>query len=68
MKGALGRIAVPIAVLMCLGAGSAAAQLYRWVDPETGSVKYSSYPPPWFNDPAKQPRAPRVEVDRKSVV
>ena len=62
MKGALGRIAVPIAVLMCLWAGSAAAQLYRWVDPETGSVKFSSYPPPWFNDPAKQPRTPKVEV------
>ena len=62
MKGALGRIAVPIAVLMCLWAGSAAAQLYRWVDPETGSVKFSSYPPPWFNDRAKQPRTPKVEV------
>lgn len=62
MKGALGRIAVPIAVLMCLWAGSAAAQLYRWVDPETGSVKYSSYPPPWFNDAVKQPRTPKVEV------
>ncbi len=62
MKGALGRIAVPIAVLMCLWAGSAAGQLYRWVDPETGSVKLSSYPPPWFNDAAKQPRAPKVEV------
>ena len=62
MKGARGRIAFPIFVLMCLGAGSAAAQLYRWVDPETGSVKFSSYPPPWFNDPAKQPRTPKVEV------
>jgi hypothetical protein len=62
VKGALGRIAVPIAVLMCLWAGSAAAQLYRWVDPETGSVKFSSYPPPWFNDPAKQLRTPKVEV------
>ena len=29
--------------------GSAAhADLYRWVDPESGSVKFSSTPPPWF--------------------
>ena len=62
MKGASGRIAVPIAVLMLLWAGSAAAQLYRWVDPETGSVKFSNHPPPWFNDAAKQPRTPKVEV------
>lgn len=56
------RFAVPMAVLMSLWAASASGQLYRWVDPETGSVKFSSYPPPWFNDPAKQPRAPKVEV------
>jgi len=40
----------------------AAADLYRWVDPESGSVKFSSYPPPWFGDAAKQGRAPKVEV------
>lgn len=40
----------------------AQADLYRWVDPETGSVKFSSYPPPWFGDEAKQRRAPKVEV------
>ena len=40
----------------------AAADLYRWVDPETGSVKFSSYPPPWFGDAAKEARAPKVEV------
>ena len=56
------RFAVPIAVLMSFWAASASGQLYRWVDPETGSVKFSSYPPPWFNDPAKQPRSPKVEV------
>ena len=39
----------------------AAADLYRWVDPETGSVKYSSYPPPWYGDEAQQRRAPKVE-------
>lgn len=41
---------------------AARADLYRWVDPETGSVKFSSYPPPWFGDEAKQRRAPKVEV------
>jgi hypothetical protein len=41
--------------------GGAHADLYRWVDPETGSVKYSSYPPPWYGDEAKQRRAPKVE-------
>ena len=40
---------------------SALADLYRWVDPETGSVKFSSYPPPWYGDEAKEKRAPRVE-------
>jgi len=42
--------------------GLAAADLYRWVDPQTGSVKFSSYPPPWFGDPAQARRAPKVEV------
>ena len=41
--------------------GVAHADLYRWLDPETGSVKYSSYPPPWYGDEAKQRRAPQVE-------
>lgn len=42
-------------------ASFAHADLYRWVDPETGSVKFSSYPPPWFGDEAKEKRAPKVE-------
>jgi hypothetical protein len=42
--------------------GPAAADLYRWVDPESGSVKFSSYPPPWYGDPAMDRRAPKVEV------
>ena len=40
----------------------AAADLYRWIDPETGSVKFSSYPPPWYGDPVAERRAPKVEV------
>ena len=43
-------------------AGAAAADLYRWVDPESGSVKFSSYPPPWYGDAAQERRAPKVEV------
>ena len=38
------------------------ADLYRWVDPQTGSVKYSSYPPPWFGQPALEINAPATEV------
>jgi hypothetical protein len=40
---------------------SAHADLYRWVDPETGSVKFSSYPPPWYGNEDLQRRRPRVE-------
>jgi len=38
------------------------AELYRWIDPESGSVKYSSYPPRWLSDPAQAKRNPKVEV------
>ena len=38
------------------------ADLYRWVDPQTGSVKYSSYPPPWFGQPALEVNSPATEV------
>ena len=49
-------------LLMFLFWGNAAhADLYRWVDPESGSVKFSSYPPPWYGDEAKERRAPKVE-------
>lgn len=54
------RFVVASAILLL--AGPAAADLYRWIDPETGSTKYSSYPPPWYGDPAKARRAPKVEV------
>ena len=46
--------------LLSVFGSSAAADLYRWVDPETGSVKFSSYPPPWYGDPEKERRAPKV--------
>jgi len=41
---------------------SAHADLYRWVDRETGSVRFSNTPPPWFGDPEKERGAPAVEV------
>jgi hypothetical protein len=50
-----------IFVLVSGWSATAAADLYRWVDPETGSVKFSSYPPPWYGDEAKERRAPKVE-------
>lgn len=49
-------------VLSASWSSIALADLYRWVDPETGSVKFSSYPPPWYGDEAKQRRAPKVDV------
>jgi hypothetical protein len=38
------------------------ADMYRWIDRETGSVKFSNTPPPWFGDPEKERQSPRVEV------
>jgi hypothetical protein len=32
-------------LLLC---SAAHADLYRWVDPESGSVKLSNAPPPWY--------------------
>ena len=50
-----------ISIAFVFFAQNALADLYRWVDPETGSVKFSSYPPPWFGDAATETRAPKVE-------
>ncbi len=49
-------------MIACLAAVPAHADLYRWVDPQTGSVKFSSYPPPWFGDQALELSAPATEV------
>jgi hypothetical protein len=38
------------------------ADMYRWIDREAGSVKFSNTPPPWFGDPEKERHNPRVEV------
>jgi hypothetical protein len=42
----------------------ARADLYRWIDPETGAIKYSSYPPPWVGDAERERHLPPVEVLR----
>ncbi len=55
------RLRPAFAVLFWIWAASAAADLYRWVDPETGSVKFSSYPPPWYGNPQMERHAPKVE-------
>ena len=36
------------AVAFLILCSAAHADLYRWVDPETGSVKISNTPPPWY--------------------
>ena len=38
------------------------AELFRWIDPETGSPKFSNSPPPWYGDPLRERNAPAVEV------
>lgn len=43
-------------------APSALGELYRWHDPQSGSIKYSTYPPPWYGDQAREARSPKVEV------
>lgn len=60
-----------VGVLAALLAGTVAdalAELYRWRDPQSGRIKYSSYPPPWYGDEAREADAPKVEVigDRPS--
>jgi hypothetical protein len=51
-----------VLLLAALAAAPAHADLYRWRDPQTGSIKYSNLPPSWYGDPEKEARAPFVEV------
>jgi hypothetical protein len=37
-----------LACLLALAAAPAHADLYRWIDAETGSVKLANSPPPWY--------------------
>jgi hypothetical protein len=48
--------------MAALAAFPAHADLYRWIDRQTGSVKFSNTPPPWYGDPEKQRNAPAVEL------
>jgi uncharacterized protein DUF4124 len=43
-------------LLLC---SAAHADLFRWVDPESGSVKYSNSPPPWYES-GSGPKVERV--------
>ena len=55
---------MPLRVLLLaalLASQSAHADLYRWIDPASGSVKLSNVPPPWLNDAGRNGR-PAVEV------
>jgi len=45
------------ALALLLLCSAAHADLYRWVDPESGSVKLSNSPPPWYERGA----GPQVE-------
>ena len=54
-------VGVLVAVLLAL-TPDARAELYRWRDPQTGTIKYSSYPPPWYGDETREANAPKVEV------
>ncbi len=55
------RVALAIFVVLIVRAAPAAADLYRWIDPENGAIKYSSYPPPWYGDAAAERHEPKVE-------
>jgi hypothetical protein len=55
-------VKILLSLLLLLFARQAVADLYRWMDPDTGSIKLSSYPPPWFGNPALEAKSPRVEV------
>ena len=50
-----------LAYCLLLAALPAHADLYRWVDPQSGSVKFSNLPPPWYGDPLRQAGSPAVE-------
>jgi hypothetical protein len=51
-----------LAAVLVACAPAAQAELYRWIDPESGSVKYSTLPPPWFGNEQAARGKPPVEV------
>lgn len=57
---AIGTVKAALLAAMLLGIASpAAARMYQWVNPETGSVQLSGTPPSWYR--SDQP-GPRVRV------
>lgn len=42
------------------------ADLYRWIDPESGSVKLSSSPPPWY-ETGPGPRVERIPYSAPAI-
>jgi len=69
-----------IAFLLLAIAAPAQADLYRWIDPETGSAKFASTPPPWyetgsgpaveripFGQPAARPATPEQPAGQLQV-
>lgn len=54
------------ALLLCLAALGAAspalAQVYEWIDPESGRKRLSNVPPPWLRQPLGERPGPRVQV------
>ena len=55
-------LAGALSVVLAAVAGDVAAELYRWRDPQTGTIRYSSDPPPWYGDESREATAPKVEV------
>lgn len=59
------------AVVLCaiaallVAMGSARAELYRYRDPQTGKMKYTTVPPPWLKNPRTAARGPKVEIIRE---
>ena len=53
-----------LALLIAFVVLPAHGDLYRWVEPQSGSVKFANSPPPWFGDPEREHRYPAVEVIR----
>jgi hypothetical protein len=55
-------VRLALLLALCALASPALAELYRWVDPQSGSIKYSNHPPPWHGDATRAASAPKVEV------
>lgn len=43
---------------------AAAARMYEWVDPDTGTVQLAGHPPPWYRTALTGPRVRVIEHGR----